>query len=287
MWQRVVEPVTRVHGRSYISSPNPLQDARVSATIYNLQDRREKEKKNFIERNRSIEVSSDTPRILSSSPRRGTAQQKEFVFYHVSNLFWIFFTTDVYTHLLSSYGNGKEQQVTKAFYNCFTNASFHIPNHHHHPRILRVGFSFGHEKTQKKVTSNPRYFLSIALFQTQTPTTRSILDSYHDFVLASRLNFQHIHYSVFPAVVSSSFHLFQIHRLIKTRTKKNHNFYGSALDIGLAQRERFLEQTQSDDGTRCRRTPRHRGSASARKSAARGSSPRYDFSAVVRSKRNQ
>lgn len=132
-----------------------------------------------------------------------------------------FFTTDVYTHLLSSYGNGKEQQVTKAFYNCFANASFHRPNHHHHPRILRVGFSFGHEKTQKKVTSNPRYFLSIALFQTQTTTTRSILDSYHDFVLASRLNFQHIHYSVFPAVVSSSFHLFQIHRLIKTRTKKN------------------------------------------------------------------
>ena len=91
-------------------------------------------------------------------------------------------------------------------------------------------------RKHKKVTSNPRYFLSIALFQTQTPTTRSILDSYHDFVLASRLNFQHIHYSVFPAVVSSSFHLFQIHRLIKTRTKKIHNFYGSALDIGLAQR---------------------------------------------------
>jgi len=52
----------------------------------------------------------------------------------------------------------------------------------------------------------------------------------------SRLNFQHIHYSVFPAVVSSSFHLSQIHRLIKTRKKKIHNFYGSALDIGLAQR---------------------------------------------------
>jgi hypothetical protein len=47
--------------------------------------------KNLIERNRSIEVSSDTPRILSSSPRRSTAQQKEFVFYYVSNLFWIFF----------------------------------------------------------------------------------------------------------------------------------------------------------------------------------------------------
>ena len=76
--------------------------------------------------------------------------RKSLFFYHVSNLFWIFFTTDVYTHLLSSYGNGKEQQVTKAFYNCFANASFHRPNHHH-PRILRVGFSFGHEKTQKRL----------------------------------------------------------------------------------------------------------------------------------------
>ena len=61
------------------------------------------------------EVSSDTPRILSSSPRRGTAQKKEFVLYHVSNLFWIFLL-QTNTHIfLSIYGNGKEQQVTKAF----------------------------------------------------------------------------------------------------------------------------------------------------------------------------
>ena len=203
--------------------------------MYNLQDRREKEKKHLIERNRSIEVFSDTPRILSSSPRRGTAQKKEFVFYHVSNLFWIFFTTDEYTHLFEHLWKRKRTTGHESFLQLFRKRVFSqtksSPSANFARRLL-----FWTRKNTKKVTSNPRYFLSIALFQTQTPTTHSILDSYHDFVLASRLNFQHIHYSVFPAVVSSSFHLFQIHRLIKTRTKKIHNFYGSALDIGLAQR---------------------------------------------------
>lgn len=88
--------------------------------------------------------------------------------------------------------------------------------------VARRLFYWTRKNTKKKVSSNPRYFLSNALFQTQkSMTTRSILDSSHDFVLVSRLNFQHIHYSVFPAVVSSSFHLFQIHRLIKTRSNKN------------------------------------------------------------------
>jgi hypothetical protein len=127
---------------------------------------------------------------------------------------------------MSSYGNGKEHATTghESFLQLFRKRVFSQTSsiHHHHPRMSRVGFSFGHEKTQKKVSSNPRYFLSNALFQTQkSMTTRSILDSSHDFVLVSRLNFQHIHYSVFPAVVSSSFHLFQIHRLIKTRSNKN------------------------------------------------------------------
>lgn len=195
----------------------------------------EKEK-HLSERNRTIPRYPATRREYCHPHLVGAPHKRKSLFFIMSRICFGFFLLQTNTHIfLSIYGNGKEQQVTKAFYNCFANASFHRPNHHH-PRILRVGFYFGHEKTQKKVTSNPRYFLSIALFQTQTPTTRSILDSYHDFVLASRLNFQHIHYSVFPAVVSSSFHLFQIHRLIKTRTKKIHNFYGSALDIGLAQR---------------------------------------------------
>ena len=114
-----------------------------------------------------------------------------------------------------------QQQVTKAFYNCFANASFHRL-HQFITTIRECRASAFLLDTKKKVSSNPRYFLSNALFQTQkSMTTRSILDSSHDFVLVSRLNFQHIHYSVFPAVVSSSFHLFQIHRLIKTRSNKN------------------------------------------------------------------
>ena len=144
-------------------------------------------------------------------------KRKSLFFYHVSNLFWIFFTTDVYTHLFEQLWKRKRTTGHESFLQLFRKRVFSqtksSPSANFARRLL-----FWTRKNTKKVTSNPRYFLSIALFQ--TPTTRSILDSYHDFVLASRLNFQHIHYSVFPAVVSSSFHLFQIHRLIKTRTKK-------------------------------------------------------------------
>ena len=144
-------------------------------------------------------------------------KRKGLFFYHVSNLFWIFFTTDVYTHLFEQLWKRKRTTGHESFLQLFRKRVFSqtksSPSANFARRLL-----FWTRKNTKKVTSNPRYFLSIALFQ--TPTTRSILDSYHDFVLASRLNFQHIHYSVFPAVVSSSFHLFQIHRLIKTRTKK-------------------------------------------------------------------
>ena len=192
----------------------------------------EKEK-HLSERNRTIPRYPATRREYCHPHLVGAPHKRKSLFFIMSRICFGFFLLQTNTHIfLSIYGNGKEQQVTKAFYNCFANASFHrSPSANFARRLL-----FWTRKNTKKVTSNPRYFLSIALFQTQTPTTRSILDSYHDFVLASRLNFQHIRYSVFPAVVSSSFHLFQIHRLIKTRTKKIHNFYGSALDIGLAQR---------------------------------------------------
>ena len=164
----------------------------------------------------------------------GAPHKRKSLFFIMSRIcFGFFFTTDVYTHLFEQLWKRKRTTGHESFLQLFRKRVFSqtksSPSANFARRLL-----FWTRKNTKKVTSNPRYFLSIALFQ--TPTTRSILDSYHDFVLASRLNFQHIHYSVFPAVVSSSFHLFQIHRLIKTRTKKIHNFYGSALDIGLAQR---------------------------------------------------
>ena len=148
----------------------------------------------------------------------GAPHKRKSLFFIMSRIcFGFFFTTDVYTHLFEQLWKRKRTTGHESFLQLFRKRVFSqtksSPSANFARRLL-----FWTRKNTKKVTSNPRYFLSIALFQ--TPTTRSILDSYHDFVLASRLNFQHIHYSVFPAVVSSSFHLFQIHRLIKTRTKK-------------------------------------------------------------------
>ena len=81
----------------------------------------------------------------------GAPHKRKSLFFIMSRICFGFFLPQTCTRIfLSSYGNGKEQQVTKAFYNCFANASFHRPNHHH-PRILRVGFYFGHEKTQKRL----------------------------------------------------------------------------------------------------------------------------------------
>jgi len=47
--------------------------------------------------------------------------------------------------------NTTQKQVTKAFYNLFRKRVFSQTSsiHHHHPRMSRVGFTFGHEKTQK------------------------------------------------------------------------------------------------------------------------------------------
>ena len=196
----------------------------------------EKEK-HLSERNRAIPRYPATRREYCHPHLVGAPHKRKSLFFIMSRIcFGFFFTTDEYTHLFEHLWKRKRTTGHESFLQLFRkrvvfSQTKSSPSANFARRLL-----FWTRKNTKKVTSNPRYFLSIALFQTQTPTTRSILDSYHDFVFASRLNFQHIHYSVFPAVVSSSFHLFQIHRLIKTRTKKIHNFYGSALDIGLAQR---------------------------------------------------
>lgn len=44
--------------------------------------------------------------------------------------------------------NTTQQQVTKAFYNLFRKRVFSQTSsiHHHHPRMSRVGFTFGHKK---------------------------------------------------------------------------------------------------------------------------------------------
>jgi hypothetical protein len=55
---------------------------------------------------------------------------------------------------MSSYGNGKEHATTghESFLQLFRKRVFSQTSsiHHHHPRMSRVGFSIGHEKTHKK-----------------------------------------------------------------------------------------------------------------------------------------
>ena len=59
----------------------------------------------------------------------GAPHKRKSLFFIMSRICFGFFLLQTYTRIfLSSYGNGKEQQVTKAFYNCFANASFHRPN---------------------------------------------------------------------------------------------------------------------------------------------------------------
>ena len=109
----------------------------------------EKEK-HLSERNRTIPRYPATRREYCHPHLVGAPHKRKSLFFIMSRICFGFFLLQTNTHIfLSIYGNGKEQQVTKAFYNCFANASFHRPNHHH-PRILRVGFYFGHEKTQKR-----------------------------------------------------------------------------------------------------------------------------------------
>jgi len=63
---------------------------------------------------------------------------------------------------MSSYGNGKEHATTghESFLQLFRKRVFSQTSsiHHHHPRMSRVGFSFGHEKTQKKGFLQPSIF---------------------------------------------------------------------------------------------------------------------------------
>ena len=177
----------------------------------------EKEK-HLSERNRTIPRYPATRREYCHPHLVGAPHKRKSLFFIMSRICFGFFLLQTNTHIFFEH-LWKRKRTTghESFLQLFRKRVFSqtksSPSANFARRLL-----FWTRKNTKKVTSNPRYFLSIALFQ--TPTTRSILDSYHDFVLASRLNFQHIHYSVFPAVVSSSFHLFQIHRLIKTRTKK-------------------------------------------------------------------
>ena len=96
----------------------------------------------------------------------GAPHNRKSLFFIMSRIcFGFFFTTDVYTHLLSSYGNGKEQQVTKAFYNCFANASFHRPNHHHMPISASSGGGFMYMVTPRGEATYA--WLTAAVFTSQ------------------------------------------------------------------------------------------------------------------------
>ena len=151
MWQRVVEPVTRVHSKSNISSTaiySKMREYQLQFTTSKIGERKKRSTLlNAIDRLRY----SATRREYCHPHLVGAPHKRKSLFFIMSRICFGFFLLQTYTRIfLSSYGNGKEQQVTKAFYNCFANASFHRPNHHH-PRILRVGFYFGHEKTQKRL----------------------------------------------------------------------------------------------------------------------------------------
>lgn len=161
---------------------------------------------------------------------------------------------------MSSYGNGKEEEHHaktghESFLQFVSQTRLFTDFINSSPSSANVArrLYFWTRKNTKKVTSNPRYFLSIALFQTQkSTTTRSIvLDGSHDFVLASRLNFQHIHYSVFPAVVSSSFHLFRfIGSSRRAQTKIPQLLWFCFRHRISSERTASRTNSQPDDGTR-------------------------------------
>ena len=133
----------------------------------------------------------------------------------------------VHASFMSTYGNGKEHHTktghesflqfvsqTRLFTD-FINSSPSSAN------VARLLF-FWTRKNTKRLPPTLDISYQLRYFRHKNQRRHAIiLDGSHDFVLVSRLNFQHIHYSVFPAIVSSSFHLFQIHRLIKTRSDKN------------------------------------------------------------------